>query len=84
MKTQQSMQVAIIGLGRLGRALAGRLLEEGHQVRVWNRTSGTSSTSRFRRSALSCNVHAGLGVAANPAARHTRSGRDVSPHRGVW
>jgi 3-hydroxyisobutyrate dehydrogenase-like beta-hydroxyacid dehydrogenase len=28
MKTQQSMQVAIIGLGRMGRALAERLLEE--------------------------------------------------------
>lgn len=40
MKTQQSMQVAIIGLGRMGRALAERLLEEGHQVSVWNRTSG--------------------------------------------
>lgn len=34
------MRVAIIGLGRMGRALAERLLEEGHQVSVWNRTSG--------------------------------------------
>jgi 3-hydroxyisobutyrate dehydrogenase-like beta-hydroxyacid dehydrogenase len=40
MKAQQSMQIAVIGLGRMGRALAERLLEEGHQVSVWNRTSG--------------------------------------------
>src|SRR5271156_6728532 len=40
MTTQQSMQIAVIGLGRMGRALAERLLEEGHQVRVWNRTPG--------------------------------------------
>jgi 3-hydroxyisobutyrate dehydrogenase-like beta-hydroxyacid dehydrogenase len=37
---KQSMQVAMIGLGRMGRALAERLLEEGHQLSVWNRTSG--------------------------------------------
>jgi 3-hydroxyisobutyrate dehydrogenase-like beta-hydroxyacid dehydrogenase len=34
------MKVAVIGLGRMGRALAERLLEEGHQVSVWNRTPG--------------------------------------------
>ena len=37
---KQSMRIAIIGLGRMGRALAERWLEEGHQVSVWNRTSG--------------------------------------------
>ena len=34
------MKVAVIGLGRMGHALAERLLEEGHQVSVWNRTAG--------------------------------------------
>jgi 3-hydroxyisobutyrate dehydrogenase-like beta-hydroxyacid dehydrogenase len=34
------MKVAVIGLGRMGCALAERLLEEGHQVSVWNRTPG--------------------------------------------
>jgi 3-hydroxyisobutyrate dehydrogenase-like beta-hydroxyacid dehydrogenase len=34
------MKLAVIGLGRMGRALAVRLLEEGHQASVWNRTSG--------------------------------------------
>ncbi|OSC24676.1 oxidoreductase [Mycobacterium vulneris] len=34
------MRIAVIGLGRMGRALAERLLEVGHQVSVWNRTAG--------------------------------------------
>lgn len=33
------MRIAVIGLGRMGRALAERLLAEGHQVSVWNRTA---------------------------------------------
>jgi 3-hydroxyisobutyrate dehydrogenase-like beta-hydroxyacid dehydrogenase len=32
------MRVAIIGLGRMGRALAERLLDQGNDVSVWNRT----------------------------------------------
>jgi 3-hydroxyisobutyrate dehydrogenase-like beta-hydroxyacid dehydrogenase len=40
MKTQQSMQAQSDDRYRMGRALAERLLEEGHQVSVWNRTSG--------------------------------------------
>lgn len=34
------MQVAVLGMGNMGRALARRVLESGHQVRVWNRTPG--------------------------------------------
>ncbi len=34
------MEVAVLGMGRMGRALAGRLLEGGHQVTVWNRSKG--------------------------------------------
>jgi 3-hydroxyisobutyrate dehydrogenase-like beta-hydroxyacid dehydrogenase len=34
------MRIAIIGLGRMGAALAERLLDEGHEVSVWNRTPG--------------------------------------------
>jgi 3-hydroxyisobutyrate dehydrogenase-like beta-hydroxyacid dehydrogenase len=34
------MRIAVIGLGRMGGALAERLLEEDHQVSVWNRTAG--------------------------------------------
>ena len=34
------MDIAVLGMGRMGRALAGRLLEGGHRVTVWNRTKG--------------------------------------------
>lgn len=34
------MDIAVLGLGRMGRALAGRLLEGGHSVTVWNRSPG--------------------------------------------
>jgi hypothetical protein len=34
------MDVAVLGMGRMGRALAGRMLEGGHQVTVWNRSKG--------------------------------------------
>jgi 3-hydroxyisobutyrate dehydrogenase-like beta-hydroxyacid dehydrogenase len=34
------MRVAVLGMGRMGRALAGRLLDTGHSVTVWNRTAG--------------------------------------------
>ena len=32
------MQVAVAGTGRMGTAIAERLLHLGHTVRVWNRT----------------------------------------------
>lgn len=38
------MQLAVIGLGKMGRALSGRLLDAGHVVSVWNRTPGHAST----------------------------------------
>ncbi len=34
------MDVAVLGMGRMGRALAARLLEGGHRVAVWNRSRG--------------------------------------------
>jgi 3-hydroxyisobutyrate dehydrogenase-like beta-hydroxyacid dehydrogenase len=34
------VNIAVLGLGRMGRALAGRLIGGGHQVTVWNRTAG--------------------------------------------
>ncbi|WP_084960036.1 NAD(P)-dependent oxidoreductase [Thermoactinospora rubra] len=33
------MDVTVIGLGAMGRALAARLLDTGHRVTVWNRTA---------------------------------------------
>ena len=34
------MDIAVLGIGRMGSALAGRLLGGGHQVAVWNRSKG--------------------------------------------
>ena len=34
------MYVGIAGVGRMGAAIAARLLEVGHQVTAWNRTRG--------------------------------------------
>lgn len=37
---EAGMDIAVLGMGRMGRALAGRLLECGHRVAVWNRSKG--------------------------------------------
>ncbi|HVX23212.1 MAG TPA: NAD(P)-dependent oxidoreductase [Acidimicrobiales bacterium] len=34
------MDVAVVGMGSMGRAVALRLLAQGHRVAVWNRTAG--------------------------------------------
>jgi 3-hydroxyisobutyrate dehydrogenase-like beta-hydroxyacid dehydrogenase len=34
------MNIAVLGMGNMGRAFAARALERGHQVTVWNRTPG--------------------------------------------
>ena len=34
------MRIAVLGMGHMGRSVAGRLLDTGHQVVVWNRTPG--------------------------------------------
>lgn len=40
---EAGMDIAVLGMGRMGRALAGRLLECGHQVAVWNRSKGKAA-----------------------------------------
>ena len=34
------MKVGVCGVGRMGEALAERLIELGHEVHIWNRTAG--------------------------------------------
>ena len=34
------MDIAVLGMGHMGQALAGRLLDAGHTVTIWNRTRG--------------------------------------------
>jgi 3-hydroxyisobutyrate dehydrogenase-like beta-hydroxyacid dehydrogenase len=42
------MRVTVVGLGRMGHALAERLLDEGHSVSVWNRTPGRAAALQER------------------------------------
>lgn len=34
------MRIAVLGMGKMGHAVAGRLLDAGHDVTVWNRSPG--------------------------------------------
>jgi 3-hydroxyisobutyrate dehydrogenase len=40
------MRIGIVGTGRMGTAIARRLLEKGHDVGVWNRTAENASEAR--------------------------------------
>lgn len=40
------MRVAVLGLGRMGTAIAVRLAEHGHELSVWNRTPGRAEELR--------------------------------------
>ena len=57
------MKIGVAGLGRMGAAIAGRLLKLGHEVTVWNRTAAKAKP-------LS---NAGAKVAATPAEVASRS-----------
>src|SRR5690348_18247905 len=37
-KRSRDMRVAILGTGKMGAAMAGRLAGQGHQLKLWNRT----------------------------------------------
>lgn len=37
------MKVSVLGLGRMGQEVAGRLLRQGHEVTVWNRSAGRAT-----------------------------------------
>lgn len=52
------MNIGIAGTGRMGTAIALRLLERGYEVAVWNRTREKTTTA----------TAAGASVAATPAA----------------
>jgi 3-hydroxyisobutyrate dehydrogenase len=52
------MQIGIAGIGKMGAAIAQRLIEAGHTVTVWNRSAGK----------LKAVTDAGAKAAATPAA----------------
>ena len=51
------MKIGIAGIGKMGAAIAQRLIEVGHEVTVWNRSAGK----------LQPVAQAGAAVAASPA-----------------
>ena len=51
------MHIGIAGIGKMGAAIAQRLIEVGHKVTVWNRSAGK----------LKPVTDAGAAVAATPA-----------------
>jgi 3-hydroxyisobutyrate dehydrogenase len=57
------LKIGIAGTGRMGGAIASRLLSVGHDVTVWNRTREKTDALAF----------AGASVAANPAELATQA-----------
>jgi 3-hydroxyisobutyrate dehydrogenase len=51
------MQIGIAGIGKMGTAIAQRLMEVGHKITVWNRTADK----------LGAVANAGAAIAATPA-----------------
>ncbi len=46
------MRIAVIGLGSMGSALAERLLDQGHELEVWNRSPGRAELFTGRATVL--------------------------------
>ena len=61
-----SLRVAVVGTGRMGSAMVGRLVGAGHDVSVFNRTTS--------RAAALAEEH---GIAVAPTAREAASAADV-------
>jgi 3-hydroxyisobutyrate dehydrogenase-like beta-hydroxyacid dehydrogenase len=49
------MKIAFLGLGKMGLAMAGRLLASGHAVTVWNRTKGPAEQLAAQGATLTTN-----------------------------
>ena len=57
------MHIGIAGIGKMGTAIALRLMEAGHQVSVWNRSAAKTKPV----------VDAGATLAASPAELATKA-----------
>src|SRR5207244_12327949 len=62
------MKIGIAGMGRMGTAMALLLMEQGHQVTVWNRTREKTAVA----------ARAGAAVAASPAGLVATSDRIIT------
>lgn len=52
------MQLGFIGLGHLGKAIAGRLVDCGHELTVWNRSTGKAEELKATAAATPAEVAA--------------------------
>jgi len=55
------MRIAVLGLGSMGGAIAGRLLDAGHEVHVWNRTAARAEPLTRRGAVLDASPGAAVG-----------------------
>ncbi|MGH8981323.1 MAG: NAD(P)-dependent oxidoreductase [Acidimicrobiales bacterium] len=58
------MTLAVLGMGRMGQALAGRLLDCGHSVTIWNRTARSATALVERGAAEARSIADAVGGAA--------------------
>jgi 3-hydroxyisobutyrate dehydrogenase-like beta-hydroxyacid dehydrogenase len=70
--------IAFIGLGGMGSRMAARLLDRGHQVQVWNRTTNRAdelaakgATARPTPAAACTGAELAITMLADPAALHS-------------
>jgi 3-hydroxyisobutyrate dehydrogenase-like beta-hydroxyacid dehydrogenase len=54
------MKIAFLGLGKMGSAIAGRLLQSGHSLTVWNRTTGTADVLAADGAEIALSAHAAI------------------------
>jgi len=73
-------RVAFIGLGRMGLGMAGRLLDAGHDVAVYNRTAGKAAPLTARGARLAESPRA----AADGADAVVSMVADDAASRSMW
>ncbi|HEX3825453.1 MAG TPA: NAD(P)-dependent oxidoreductase [Mycobacteriales bacterium] len=85
------MRVSILGMGRMGLAVAGRLVESNHDVAVWNRTPGKAEDVVAAGATESKDIAAAVGsadvvittLATDDAVREVALGRaGIHQHLG--
>ena len=74
------MQIGVAGIGKMGAAIAQRLMEVGHDVTVWNRTAGEGASG--------CGCRRGGRRHPAELARNAHASSPSSPMRlrssGLW
>jgi 3-hydroxyisobutyrate dehydrogenase-like beta-hydroxyacid dehydrogenase len=64
-----NMKIGFIGLGHMGRSMASRLIDGGHQLTVWNRTRAVAQAFAARGAAV---AHAPVETLASDVVIRTQ------------